>query len=91
MPCVDHVHDSKLPCMIFTMQLTTGTVVDGKIVVEGDPLPEGAIVTILAREVDETFEVPPELEAELLESIAQAERGETISAEELLKRLRRIA
>jgi hypothetical protein len=73
------------------MQLTTGTVVDGKIVVEGDPLPEGAVVTILAREADETFEVPPELEAELSESIAQADRGETISAEELLKRLRRIA
>ena len=45
------------------MQLTVGTVVDGKIVVEGDPLPEGAVVTILAREADETFEVPPELEA----------------------------
>ena len=85
------VHTSMLPCIIFPMQLTTGTVVGGKIVVEGDPLPEGAVVTILAREADETFEIPPELEAELLESIAQADRGETISAEELLKRLRRIA
>jgi hypothetical protein len=85
------VHASKVPCIILAMQLATGTVVGGKIVVEGDPLPEGAVVTILAREADETFEVPPELEAELLESIAQAERGETISAEELLKRLRRTA
>jgi len=73
------------------MQLAIGTVVDGKIVVEGDPLPEGAIVTILAREADETFEVPPDLEAELLASIAQADRGETISAAELQERLRRIA
>jgi hypothetical protein len=73
------------------MQLTIGTVVDGKVVVAGDPLPEGAVVTILAREADETFEVPPELEAELLESIAQANQGETISAAEMLKRLRRIA
>jgi hypothetical protein len=72
-----------LPCIIFTMQLTTGTVVGGKIIVEGDPLPEGAVVTVLSREADEAFEVPPELEAELLESIAQAERAETISAEEL--------
>jgi len=46
---------------------------------------------MIARDSDETFEVPPELEAELLESIAQADRGETISADELLKRLRRIA
>ena len=89
--CTGHVHAPKPACMISTMQLTTGTVVGGKIVVEGDPLPEGAVVTILAREGNETFEVPPELEAELLESIAQAERGETISAEELLERLRRIA
>ena len=72
------------------MQLATGTVVGGKIVVEGEPLPEGAVVTILAREADETFEVPPELEAELLESIAEADRGETISADELIERLRRI-
>ncbi len=78
-------------CIMAPMQLTTGTVVGGKIVVEGDPLPEGAVVTILARDADETFEVPPELEAELLESIAQADRGETISADELLERLRRIA
>jgi hypothetical protein len=71
------------------MQLATGTVVGGKIVVEGEPLPEGTVVTILARESDETFLVPPELELELLESIAEAERGETISAEELLRRLRK--
>ena len=76
---------------MFAMQLATGTVVDGKIVVVGEPLPEGAVVTILAREADETFEVPPELEAELLESIAQANRGESISAEKMLERLGRIA
>lgn len=73
------------------MQLATGTVVGGKIVVEGEPLPEGAVVTILAREADETFDIPAELEAELLESIAEADRGETISAAELIERLRRIA
>jgi hypothetical protein len=71
------------------MQLITGTVVGGKVIVEGDPLPEGLVVTILARESDETFVVPPELEAELLESIAEADRGETIAADELLSRLRR--
>ena len=63
---------------------------NGKVVVDGDPLPEGAVVTILAREADETFEVPPELEAALQESIAQADRGETNSADELIERLRRM-
>jgi hypothetical protein len=72
------------------MQVTTGIVVDGKVVVEGDPLPDGTVVTIIARDAEETFEVPPELEAELLESIAQADRGETISADEVIERLRRI-
>jgi hypothetical protein len=37
---------------------------------------------------DETFEVSAELEAILLESIAQGERGETIPAEELLREMR---
>ena len=73
------------------MQLATGIVVEGKIVVEGEQLPEGAVVTILVREGNELFEVPPELEAELSASIAEADRGETISADELIERLRQIA
>lgn len=76
--------------MINAMQVATGIVVDGKVVVEGDPLPDGTVVTIIARDAEETFEVPPELEAELLESIAQADRGETLSADEVIERLRRI-
>lgn len=77
--------------MIHLMQIVTGTVVAGKVVVEGDPLPEGAIVTVLAREADETFDVPPELEAELAESIAEADRGETVPANEVIENLRRIS
>lgn len=57
---------------------------------EGEPLPEGAVVTILAREADETFEIPLELEDDLIESLAQADRGETLTADALLKRLRKI-
>ena len=72
------------------MQLATGTVIGGKVVFEGEPLAEGAVVTILAREAGETFEVPPELEAELLASIAEADRGDTIIADALVARLRSI-
>lgn len=57
--------------------------------IEGEPLPEGAIVTVLAREGEETFELGPVDEAELLESIAEADRGELISADDVLGRLRR--
>jgi hypothetical protein len=70
------------------MQLTTGTVVGGKIVVEGDPLPEGAVVTILTRDRHEPFLVPAELEAELQASLDELGRDETIPAHTLLQRLR---
>ena len=63
---------------------------DGKIIFEGEPLPEGTVVTILAREADETFEVPPELEAELLESIAEAEKIEATD-EDLQAEIARLA
>ena len=35
------------------------------------------------------FELTPEEEAELAESLAEADRGDSITAEELLERLRR--
>jgi hypothetical protein len=39
-------------------------------------------------EHEETFEVSAELKAVLLEAIAQCERGETISAEQLIEEMR---
>ena len=72
------------------MQVATGTVVDGKVVVEGLDLAEGETVTVLTREPEEEVHLSPEEEAELLEAIAEADRGETISAEELFARLDRI-
>ena len=71
------------------MKLATGTVVEGKVVIDGDKLPEGMVVTVLARTNDETFEVPPELEAELDASLAEAARGETIPLAEALRQIRR--
>jgi hypothetical protein len=73
------------------MVVATGTVVEGKVVVEGVTLPEGAVVTVLTREPSESFRLCAEDEAELLEAIAEAERGETISPEELFERLERAA
>ncbi len=71
------------------MKVATGTVVDGKVVVEGETLAEGETVTVLLRESNETFELAPEEEDELLESIAAIERGEYVSGEQVLERLRR--
>jgi len=64
------------------MRIASGKVVQGQIVYEGE-LPEGADVTLVAYEPEETFEVTPELKEVLLESIAQCDRGETISADDL--------
>jgi hypothetical protein len=69
------------------MQIASGKVVGGRVIVEAE-LPEGADVTLLALDGEETFEVDAELEAVLLESIAQGERGETISGEALLREMR---
>jgi hypothetical protein len=52
-------------------------------------LPEGLVVTILTPEDHGTFTLGLEAEAALLASIEEGDRGEVISAEELLRELRR--
>lgn len=70
------------------MVMASGIVVDGKIVVTGQPLAEGTRVTILAPGADDQgFLLGPEDEAALLESIEEADRGEVISGEDLLAEL----
>ena len=58
-------------------------------VVEGESLAEGSTVTVVLRDNEEAFELTPGGEDELLDSIAQIERGEFVSGEQLLERLRR--
>lgn len=79
----------------------TGTVKDGQIVFEGASLPEGTPVTITVEEkdlppgpyvlLDEHGEMimTPELEADLAEAEAEADRGEGIPLEVVLEELRR--
>lgn len=73
------------------MKIATGKVIGGKIVVEGTALDEGSIVTVLAGDEGESFEVSAEEESALLEAIDETRRGHVISAEQLLKDLRRPA
>ena len=70
------------------MKVATGRVVEGKAVLEGEPLAEGSVVTVVARDNEETFEVSPEEERALLEAIAQADRGKVVSWESLREQLR---
>ena len=69
------------------MRIAAGKVVDGRIELDAD-LPEGASVTVLALEGDETFEADPATEKMLLEAIAQCNRGETVPMTQLLSELR---
>lgn len=71
------------------MKIATGKVVDGKVVLEGVALEEGASVTVLVRDDERGLDLTPEEEAELLVSIAEADRGETVSADEVLAKLAR--
>ena len=73
-----------------SVQVFTALVKDGAIVPdEGVALPEGSRVTVIADERETSLELTPEQEAELAESIADADRGDVLSAAELLRRLSR--
>lgn len=69
------------------MVIASGKVVDGRVELDSE-LPEGASVTVRAREGDEIFEADPETERKLLDAIAQCERRETIPMAQLLGELR---
>jgi hypothetical protein len=69
------------------MQLATGKVVNGKVVVEGLDLPEGTPVTILTRDDSPAVKLSPEDETQLLQALAEADVEEGISADELFARL----
>ena len=69
------------------MRIASGKVVKGRIELDAE-LPEGASVTVLALEGDETFEADAETEKMLLEAIAQCERNQTTPLTDLLTELR---
>ena len=69
------------------MKIATGKVVGGKVVLEGAAFDEGTSVTVLTREVEGGVALTPEEEAELLLAIAEADRGEMVSAEVVLAKL----
>ena len=73
-----------------SMVISSGKVVAGRIIVDGEPLPDGTVVTVLSREGDETFTLDSAAEAELLESMAEGDRGETVSADDVLGSLRNL-
>jgi hypothetical protein len=73
------------------MKVISVKVIAGRIVIEGEPLEEGCTVTVIAPERDEAFVLDSEAEVSLLAAIAESDRGETITDEQLLSKLRETA
>jgi hypothetical protein len=70
------------------MRIAKGKVVGGHIVVEGARLADGSDVTILCADEPE-FELSDSAQADLLQAMAEADRGETLEADQVLSQLRR--
>jgi hypothetical protein len=68
---------------VFSAKIRDGAIVTDEAV----DLPNGATVTIVADD-EEGFDVTPEQEAELAAAMDDADRGDLISAADLLARLR---
>jgi hypothetical protein len=71
------------------MKVMTGTVVEGKIVVDGEPLTDGSKVTVIAPDDEETFELSPHEEAEILIAISEIEQGKGVEGRRFLEELER--
>jgi len=69
------------------MQIATGTVVNGKIELEGVSFPEGSVVAVVARGADEPFALSTDDEEELVAAISEIERGEFVTLDQLLESL----
>jgi hypothetical protein len=69
------------------MGIAAGTVIAGKVQLEGVSLPEGSAFTVLTPDATGDLFLDAEDEALVLETIAEVARGETISPKELFARL----
>ena|GEM_PF-521691 len=72
-----------------TMQVATGTIVEGKVVLEGVSLPEGTVVTVFAKDSEAIVRLPSALQAELEEALEEADHEEGISGDELFRKLQK--
>lgn len=71
------------------MRVATGTVVSGQVVLDDSDFIDGTHVVVVSRDREDEVRLPPDELAELEAGIAEADRGETISGDELFARLRR--
>ena len=71
------------------MRIATGTVVAGRVVLDDVEFIDGTQVVVVSRDAETDVRLLPDELAELEAGIAEADRGDMISGEELFARLRR--
>lgn len=71
------------------MNAVSGTVLGGKIIVEGLSLPDGTVVTVLTPEDGASVKLPPHLERELLDAIDEADQEPGGAGPEFLEGLKK--
>ena len=71
------------------MRVATGTVVAGQVVLDDAEFIEGTHVVVVSRDREDEVRLSADELAELEAGIAEADRGEAISGDELFARLRR--
>ncbi len=71
------------------MQVVIGTVIEGKVVLEGASLPEGTTVTVFAKDSEATVRLSPALQAELEDALEEADHEDGISWETLAGKLQK--
>jgi hypothetical protein len=69
------------------MRVARGKVVGGKVVLDGEPLPEGARVTVYAEEEQDGFHLDEASIRELLEAQAEVRRGNFVTVDDVLNEL----
>ena len=70
------------------MQIATGIVVQGQVVLDGASLPEGTQVTVLTRDTTAPVVLPPHLLAELEDALDEADRVPGILADQMFAELK---
>jgi hypothetical protein len=70
------------------MELLTGKIVEGKVVLDGDSFAEGTLVTVIANSGETSVRLPKALQMELEEALEEADREEGISGGEMLEKLK---
>lgn len=71
------------------MRVATGTVVAGQVVLDDSEFVDGTQVVVVSRDEETDVRLSPKEMAELAAGIAEADRGDMISGDELFARLRR--